>query len=101
MEQNKQQLPNATATLVLGILSIVISCGIIGLILGIIGLTISKEGKLLHDKEPNLYEGWGNLNAGRIMSLIGIILGSLALLYFILALAIGGSILALITGLAN
>lgn len=71
-------LPNATATLVLGILSIVIGCGSVGLILGIIGLVISKEGKDLYEKNPDGYTGYSNLNAGRVLCIIGIILGSLA-----------------------
>jgi hypothetical protein len=99
MEQIKQQLPNAATTLVLGILSIVLGCGVIGLVLGIIGLVISKEGKAMYEKNPGDYSGWGNLNAGRIMSIIGICLGGLSLFYLIIALVIGGSILAGLSGL--
>jgi hypothetical protein len=94
MEQIKRPLPNSTATLVLGILSIVFGCGVIGLALGIIGLVISREGKTLFENNPNDYSGSGNLNAGRVMCIIGICLGSLSLFYAIIALAIGGSILA-------
>ena len=78
-QNTKVPLPNATATLVLGILSIVIGCGSIGLILGIIGLVISKEGKQLYDQNPDGYTGYSNLNAGRVLCIIGIILGSIAL----------------------
>lgn len=78
-QREKLPLPNATATLVLGILSIVVGCGSIGLILGIIGLVLSKEGKLLYDQNPDGYTGYSNLNAGRVLCIIGIILGSIAL----------------------
>ena len=77
-QSEKIPLPNATATLVLGILSIVINCGPFGLILGIIGLVISREGKELYDKNPDGYTGYSNLNAGRILCIIGIILGGIA-----------------------
>ncbi|MBN2347434.1 MAG: hypothetical protein JXJ22_01270 [Bacteroidales bacterium] len=89
--QPKQQLPNATATLVLGILSLVFGCILAGLILGIVGLAISKRGKVLHEQEPDKYLGWGSLNAGRIMSIIGIVLGGLTLLYYIVVVAILGA----------
>ncbi len=88
-QTEKVPLPNATATLVLGILSIVIGCGSIGLILGIIGLVISKEGKQLYDQNPDGYTGYSNLNAGRVLCIIGVILGSIALciaLFFLLGL---------------
>jgi hypothetical protein len=77
-QSEKVPLPNATATLVLGILSIVIGCGSLGLILGIIGLVLSKEGKGLYDQNPDGYTGYSNLNAGRVLCIIGIILGGIA-----------------------
>lgn len=97
----QQQLPNATTALVMGILSIVLGCGVLGLIFGIIGLVVSKEGKRLHEEQPDMYLGYGNLNAGRIMSIIGIVLGGLSLLYLIIVLIIGGSILGLAGGLSH
>ena len=44
----KQPLPNATTVLVLGICSIVIPFG--GLILGIIGITLSAKGRKMHSR---------------------------------------------------
>jgi len=99
MNQKKQQLPNSTATLVLGILSIVLGCGILGLVFGIIGLVLSKEGKLLYDENPNGYSGWGNLNAGRIMCIIGIVFSGLSIIYIVSILAIGGSIIGILAKL--
>ncbi len=85
------QLPNATAVLVLGILSIVFGCIFVGLVMGIVGLILSKKGKELHEQNPTGYSGWGSLNAGRIMSIIGIVLGGLYILYYIVVVAIIGA----------
>lgn len=91
MEQ-KQQLPNAVAVLVLGICSIVINCYGVGLILGIIGLALSTQGRKMYKSDPALYEGWGSLNAGFIMSIIGVAIGAIWAFCFILfgAAALGG-----------
>jgi hypothetical protein len=90
---NRQQLPNATATLVLGILSIVFCwCyGIVGTTLGIIALAISSKSVKLYNENPAIYDGYNNLKAGRIMSIIGLILSALFLLYIIIIFAIIGT----------
>ncbi|MGD2033865.1 MAG: CCC motif membrane protein [Bacteroidales bacterium] len=82
-ETKKTSLPNASSTLVLGILSLVLGCGF-GLILGIIGLVISKEGKQLYEENPDAFTGYSNLNAGRILCIIGIVLSGIAFLVFLL-----------------
>lgn len=87
-----KQLPNATATLVLGICSILSGCLFIGLICGIVGLTISAKSKQLYLQNPTEYEGYGMLNAGRIMSVIGIVLGSLSIVYYLIAALFIGAI---------
>ena len=79
----KTMLPNSGTTLVLGILSLVVGCVPLGLILGIIGLVISKEAKEMYDKNPDAYHGYGNLNAGRILCILGIVIGGLSLLVFL------------------
>lgn len=78
----KQKLPNATAVLVLGILSIVTCCcyGIIGLILGIIALVLAKKDKALYFESPELYSNYSNLNTGRILAIIGIVLSTIYLI---------------------
>jgi len=90
MEQ-KPQLPNATAVFVLGIISVSFSalcCYGVGLVLGIIGLALSVEGRRLYKQNPDMYDGWKNLNAGFTMSIIGICLTALwfifALLYYLI-----------------
>lgn len=90
----KQPLPNATAVLVLGICSIVFGCLFVGLVLGIIGIVLSGKGRKLYKESPELYDGYGSLNAGFIMSIIGTILGGLYILYVIV---IGGTVLTILS----
>ena len=80
-----QKLPNATAVLVLGIASIITCCcyGILGIILGIVGLVISKKDLLLYKENPTQYINYSNLNIGRILCIIGIVLSGIYLIYTI------------------
>jgi hypothetical protein len=80
---NQQQLPNATAVLVLGILSIVL-CGI-GLVLGIIALTLANKDTRLYNTGIELYapSSYNNLKSGKICAVIGIILSSLVILFYV------------------
>lgn len=89
VNKTKTVLPNSSTTLVFGILSLIFGCGL-GLIFGIIGLVISKEGKQLYEENPDAYTGYGSLNAGRILCIIGIVLSGIAflvLLFWILGIA--------------
>ena len=81
----KEKLPHSTAALVLGIFSIITCCfnGIPGLILSIIGLMESKKAIAIHNQDPELYDGIGNANAGRIISIIGIVFSAIATISFI------------------
>ena len=79
----RQKLPNATAVLILGILSILTCCcwGIIGLILGIVALILAKKDTALYNTNPELYEGYSNINIGRVLAIIGIVLSSIYLIF--------------------
>jgi|SRR5690554_2622665 len=81
----QSNLPNATAVLVLGIVSIIGSCcyGIVGLICGIIGLVLAGKDMKLYKANPNAYSNYSNLNIGRILCIIGVIISILALIYYI------------------
>ena len=93
----KIDAPGATAGLVFGILSIVISWPIIGLIFGFIGLSKSKQAKELCQSQPEVYCNEGLAQAGYICSIIGICLGGLSTLCgcgyfaFIIAMIAGGA----------
>ncbi|MFZ4056782.1 MAG: CCC motif membrane protein [Ferruginibacter sp.] len=93
-----QALPNATAALVLGILSIVGSfCyGIVGLICGIIGLVLANKDRKLYQASPDLYSAssYSSSNAGRTCSIIGIILSSLMFVIIIIYLIFIGTLIS-------
>jgi len=80
-------LPNATAVLVLGILSI-ITCwlwGIPGIIMGIIAISLHKKNKTLYLSNKAKYEqSFKNSKAGFVCGIIGLSLSALAILYFII-----------------
>lgn len=83
--------PNAVTSLILGICSIVFGCFFIGLICGIIGLVMANNGTKTYNENPSAYAGEGMLKAGKITSIIGIVLGGLYVAYYIVAVAILGS----------
>ncbi|KQC02848.1 hypothetical protein AQF98_03895 [Pedobacter sp. Hv1] len=90
----QQALPNATIVLILGILSIVTCCcyGVIGLILGIVALILSKKDRTLYAANVAYYteSSFKNLNAGRVCAIIGLILNILYLLLCIALIAMFG-----------
>ena len=92
MENQLQKLPNATGTLVLGILSIVgCSCyGLVGLICGIIALIISKEANALLKANPDGYSNAGNHKAGRVCAIIGVSLSALYIIIILVYIAVLG-----------
>ena len=94
--QRKIELPNSTATLVLGIMSIVLClcCGFIGLLFGIIALVISSEPNRMYKENPDLYSGYPNLQAGRICAIIGIIFNALSSIISLIYVIIMGASLA-------
>ncbi len=98
MEQNQQKdylsqptqqvlpnLPNATAVLVLGILSIVIC-----FITGIIALVMAKKDLELYNANPGMYNpaSLSNIKTGKICAIIGIVLQSIAILVYIIILVV-------------
>ena len=78
---NAAQLPNATGTLVLGILSIVVC-----FICGIVALVLSNKDIALYKANPELYSAasYNNIKAGRICAIVGIILQVVGLIFYIL-----------------
>lgn len=84
--QESKTLPNATAVLVLGILSIIMcwTYGILGLIMGVIALVLHKKDKKIYLTNPALYEeSFKNSNAGKICAIIGVSLSILSLIYLV------------------
>lgn len=94
MEQNnlnKTTAPNSVVALVLGIASLLFGCFFVGLVCGIVGLIFANKGLAQYNANPNLYNGKGMLTAGKITSIIGIIIGGLYIVYFIIWGVIIGS----------
>ena len=87
-------MPNATAVLVLGIISIVGSCcyGIVGLICGIIALVLGKKDMIRYRLQPGKYipSSVSNLKAGRVCAIIGLVLSALYVVVIIIAIAVIG-----------
>ncbi|EDP70095.1 putative integral membrane protein [Flavobacteriales bacterium ALC-1] len=81
----KQMLPNATLALVMGILSIVGCCcyGLPGIIFGVVALIISLKSEKIYKQNPEDYLGYGNVKAGKIMGIVGIVLGVLFAAYMV------------------
>ena len=81
---NAMQLPNATAVLVLGILSIVVC-----FICGIVALVISNKDMALYRANPELYtaSSYNNIKAGRTCAIIGIALQVIGLVVYIIFIA--------------
>ncbi|MFH0893073.1 MAG: CCC motif membrane protein [Bacteroidota bacterium] len=92
-----EQLPNSTGVLVLGILSILfcVFYGVIGLILGIVALSLAGKGNAAYQAEPQRYnlQSWNTLKAGRVCAIIGTVLSGLYLLFVILFIAFWGALL--------
>lgn len=72
----QRPLPNATAVLVLGIISIVMCCcyGVVGLICGIIAIVLANRDEKLYRDNPLGYseKSYKNLRAGKICAIIGL-----------------------------
>jgi len=91
----QQSVPNATAVLVLGIISIPTCCcgyGVIALICAIIALVLASSGAKAYAANPAAYteSSYKNLNAGKICAWIGLIIGILTLIICIAFIALYG-----------
>lgn len=81
-------IPDSTTVLVLGILSIIGSLcyGIVGLVLGIIGMALSARAERRYQETKERYQAtsYSTLKAGRICSLIGLILSIVLIIVYLL-----------------
>lgn len=76
----QRSLPNSTAVLVLGILSIVVC-----FICGIIALIIASGDKRLYEQNPGVYStsSYDLLKAGRICSIISLCLWGVGIVFYL------------------
>jgi hypothetical protein len=95
----QQILPNSTAVLVLGIISIV-GCfcyGLVGLILGIIALVLAGKAGALYQQNPGMYSeaSFKNMKAGKVCAIVGLSLSAACLLFMIIYLCILGTAISM------
>jgi len=85
--QPLKNLPNADAVLALGIISIATfwCYGIIGMICGLIALTLAPADEKRLRENPGLYRGAGNLQAGKVCAIIGLSLSVLFLVFVVVS----------------
>lgn len=92
--QPQRALPNASAVLALGIISIVGCCcyGLPGLICAIVALILYAQDAKLYTANPELYTttSYNNLKAGRICAIIGLIPSILLVLFMIFIMITAG-----------
>lgn len=92
----KETAPYAVASLVLGICSLLFACVFAGFVCAIIGLVLANKGLGFYKEQPDLYGGYGMLKAGKITSIIGIVLGAFWVVWVILfVLLVSAGILTL------
>ncbi|TGD59429.1 CCC motif membrane protein [Flavobacterium humi] len=91
-ENQSQKLPNATVVLVMGIVSILSCCcyGIISVLLGVVGLYLAKKDTQLYNENPNWYSNYNNIKTGKILCIIGIVLGAIYLIFMLFIIAAVG-----------
>ena len=87
----RRNAPYAVASLVLGICSLLFGCLFVGLVCGIIGVVLANKGLAIYKSNPAKYEGLGMLNAGKTTSIIGIVFGSVYLVYYIIVVVFLGT----------
>jgi hypothetical protein len=86
-----ETLPNASAVLMLGILSLVLFCccgGFIGLVLSIIALVLGNKSMRQFESNTHNYSSasYNNVKAGRTCAIIGLILNAAMILFSIIRL---------------
>lgn len=82
-------LPNASAVLTLGILSIVLCwChGVIGIIMAVIALVLANRDLALYNANPGKYaqNSYSNVKTGRTVAIVGLVLAGLFLFILIIS----------------
>ena len=88
-------LPNSTAVLVLGIISIA-GCfcyGIVGLVCGIIAIVLANKDLKSYRLNPESYTSgsYSNLKAGRVCAIVGLSLSAVYLIVVIIYISVIGT----------
>ncbi len=82
MEQKK--LPNGILSIVLGIFGLICCCtGILGAISAGIGFNLARKSEKLYLANPDEYDNYSQIKAGKIISLIALILSVIMVIRWI------------------
>ena len=82
----KQKLPNAMISLILGILSFIGCCctsGFGGLILSGIALFLARKDEKTYAENPELYENFSQVKTAKIIAIIGLVLSVFIIAIFV------------------
>ena len=87
--QSQRSLPNASAVMALGIISIIGCCcyGVPGVVCSIVALILYSKDAQLFQANP---ESYSNLRTGRICAIVGLIPSILFLLFWIFVMITAG-----------
>ncbi len=89
----QEKLPNATISMVLGIISFICCCfgGFGGVILSGIALFLANRDKKRYAENPEGYSNYSQVKTARIIAIIGLILGAIVFIWSIInIIAVGG-----------
>lgn len=90
---DQQKLPNVTIALVLGILSYICCCfsaGIGGLLFSGIAFFLLRKDEKLYMENPEGYSNFSTLKTAKIIAIIGLVLGALALIMVVVQIVSAG-----------
>lgn len=99
---SNKDLPDSTASFILGIVGLVLSvclgCGIVGFILSILAMVKGNKMVKLYEANPGVYsnESFKNAKTGRVLGIIGFVLGVVVMV--ILIVFFGSAIMLAILG---
>lgn len=91
----KQKLPNATISLILGILSFLACCcsvGIGGIILSGIALYLANKDRKKYLENPELYDNYKQVNTARTIAIVGLVLAAISLIYSLIQILFFGGL---------
>lgn len=83
----KEELPGAKSALTMGIIGLITTiacCGPFGAIFCFISLSNVKKARLLFEQNPGQYTGFENVKTAKILSIIGLVIAALYLVFIIL-----------------
>lgn len=88
----KQKLPNAMISLILGILGFIGCCctsGFGGVVLSGIALFLAKKDEKTYAENPELYENYGQVKTAKIIAIIGLVLSLIIVAVYIYMVSTG------------